>query len=736
MLLLKCLPLILLGSISSIIALVVLQRGYKKVSNFAFASLALAVGGWVLGIAAFLLTNESDLALIWAKVYYFFPLLIGLGMLCFAYLFPNKKQIPKGIFIVAVVSFLGLAVPLFLSQNFLTSGLTYHSWGKEILLNKNHYFFYSLFVCATFLEALRVFYVKSKKLTGLYKAQASLLFTGLIASAILGVLFNLILPGLGNYKLIHLGPLATNFFLITIAYSIIRHRMFDLRLIIVRSAAYALALGFIAVLYGVISYLLSNAAFEASQGTQFKSVLNIALLILVAITFSPVKRLFDKVTNKIFYRDSYDSQELLDELNQVLVASTDMKPLLEKSAAIITKHLKTEFCLFGLKETAYTKQRIFGTSEVHFPQSDIQEVRSLTVRMHKVVISADDLAPSQEKLRGIMQKHNIAVMSRLTPAVDLDFEGIGYILLGYKKSGNPYNKEDLKIMEIISNELVIAIQNALRFEEIEQFNVTLQEKVDMATKKLQRANDKLTTLDETKDEFISMASHQLRTPLTSVKGYISMVLEGDAGELNDMQRKLLDQSFASSQRMVYLIADLLNLSRLRTGKFVIENKPTNLADVIESEVEQLKASAAGRDLTLTYEKPKTFPTLMMDETKMRQVVMNFSDNAIYYTPAGGNIDIKLRETKDSVEFTVNDDGIGIPVAEQHKLFGKFYRAKNAQKARPDGTGLGLFMAKKVIIGQGGAIVFKSKEGKGSTFGFTFSKSKLKVPAHLESAPEK
>jgi signal transduction histidine kinase len=113
------------------------------------------------------------------------------------------------------------------------------------------------------------------------------------------------------------------------------------------------------------------------------------------------------------------------------------------------------------------------------------------------------------------------------------------------------------VLDIIANELVIAIQNALRFEEIEAFTVTLQEKVNEATRQLRRTNEKLKALDETKDEFISMASHQLRTPLTAVKGYVSMVVEGDAGKLNKQQKELLDQAFASSQRMVYLIADLL-----------------------------------------------------------------------------------------------------------------------------------------------------------------------------------
>jgi len=252
----------------------------------------------------------------------------------------------------------------------------------------------------------------------------------------------------------------------------------------------------------------------------------------------------------------------------------------------------------------------------------------------------------------------------------------------------------------------------------------LQEKIDDATKRLQRTNEKLKTLDETKDEFISMASHQLRTPLTSVKGYLSMVLEGDAGETTEMQHKLLDQAFTSSQRMVYLIADLLNVSRLHTGKFVIEPVATNLADVIEGEVRQLQNTAKSRGLELTYTKPEQFPKLMLDETKIRQVIMNFMDNAIYYTPSDGHIQVVLKETEKAIEYTVTDDGIGVPKNERHHLFTKFYRAGNAKKARPDGTGLGLFMSKKVIIAQGGNLIFTSQEGKGSTFGFSFEKSKL------------
>lgn len=292
---------------------------------------------------------------------------------------------------------------------------------------------------------------------------------------------------------------------------------------------------------------------------------------------------------------------------------------------------------------------------------------------------------------------------------------LGVMMFGLRDN---YPKiDDIELIERLGEPVGVALDNKLLFEENK-----------LVLDRLRAANEKMRKMDETKDEFISMASHQLRTPLTSVKGYLSMVLEGDVGDITEQQRKLLDQAYISSQRMVFLIADLLNLSRLRTGKFIIDAMPTNLADVIQSEVGQLVETAKGRGLELTYIKPDNFPTLMLDETKIRQVIMNFIDNAIYYTPQGGHIRVELNQTEQSIEFRVVDDGIGVPKDAQAELFTKFYRAGNARKARPDGTGLGLFMAKKVIVAQGGAIIFKSDEGKGSTFGFTFAKAKIAVPS--------
>ncbi len=293
---------------------------------------------------------------------------------------------------------------------------------------------------------------------------------------------------------------------------------------------------------------------------------------------------------------------------------------------------------------------------------------------------------------------------------------VGILLVGL--TTRPENAGGvIRLLDRISESVGLALDNKLLFEENKH-----------VLRQLKISNAKLRALDETKDDFISMASHQLRTPLTSVKGYLSMVMEGDAGKLTKTQKNMLGQAFFSSQRMVYLIADLLNVSRLKTGKFIIEAAPVNLAQVVEQELGQLQETAKAKHLTFSYDKPKSFPDLMLDETKIRQVIMNFADNAIYYTPAGGTIKVRLLETPASVGLRIEDDGIGVPKSEQHHLFTKFYRAGNARKARPDGTGLGLFMAKKVIVAEGGALIFESQEGKGSTFGFSFSKSKLAVPA--------
>ncbi len=518
--------------------------------------------------------------------------------------------------------------------------------------------------------------------------------------------------------------------LLIFMYAMIYRGLFDIHIFALRAAAYLTSYFLIVflVLLPLAYFLIARLELDINAPSMI-----FGSFVLVGLVYSlqVIRNWFDKLSFNIFFQNYYDAQELINEHNTALVANTDIETLLNESSTIIRKHLNLDSSFYYLEKTSYIDARFFGldTGKEVDIQSFIESISdaSKSIRENNGMLVADLLGSESLKAREFLNEKTVSVVIELSMKSDSQLShnsSFGYMFLGPKKSGNNYDNNDLRALTSLKNELVLAIQNALRYEEIERFNVTLQEKVDEATKKLRNTNEKLKEMDETKDEFISMASHQLRTPLTSVKGYLSMVLEGDAGDIKPMQEKLLSQAFTSSQRMVYLIADLLNVSRLRTGKFIIEPIRANLADIAAGEVEQLHETATSRKLTLEYEKPTDFPDLMLDETKIRQVIMNFIDNAIYYTPSDGTITVALEDKKDSVELTVTDTGMGVPKADQPNLFTKFYRAGNAKKARPDGTGLGLFMAKKVIIEQGGAVIFKSKEGEGSTFGFTLPKADL------------
>jgi signal transduction histidine kinase len=554
------------------------------------------------------------------------------------------------------------------------------------------------------------------------KMQARTVLSGLFATTALAILIIMVLPPLvHNDSFIFLGYFTPYIFTGSLFYSIFRQRFLNFQAIVARSVGYILSLSTLILFFSVVAFGLIRGI-AGSQIDTGQALIFVAVSSLAAITFKPVKDVFDKVSNRVFYRDAYDAKEVIDDLNKVLVANIDIDEIMKKSATSVANHLKLTSCTFVTKPTRSVPRHVAGNTQKKLLDEDSDYLMTTSSQLRRKTIITDELDDNHQKLKTLLNEYEIAALSRML----FQDNNIGFLAVGSKKSGNPISIADCQILEIISNEVSIAIQNALRFEEISHFNITLQQKVEEATKELQVANERLKALDAAKDEFISMASHQLRTPLTAVKGYLSMVLEGDAGDINKNQKDLIKRSFNGTQRMVYLIADLLNVSRLQTGKFVIENKLTNLPEVVSTEVNQLKDTAEARHLTLTYKKPTNFPRLMLDETKVRQVIMNFLDNAIYYTPVGGKIVTSLEATDKDITYTVTDTGIGVPKEDQHRLFAKFYRTDNARKTRPDGTGLGLFMAKKVITAQGGDIIFRSTEGQGSTFGFTFPRDKVEA----------
>jgi PAS domain S-box-containing protein len=236
-----------------------------------------------------------------------------------------------------------------------------------------------------------------------------------------------------------------------------------------------------------------------------------------------------------------------------------------------------------------------------------------------------------------------------------------------------------------------------------------------AEEKLRESFEKLKQIDEMKTEFVSIASHQLRTPLTAIRWFLEMLADDE--KLTAEQKDLLDQISQSSNRMLALVNDLLNVSRLESGKLKVVPKKFDLSATVATIKNEVAPLAAEKSHDLKISAPKNLPPVFADESLLSQVVQNLLSNAIKYTPERGKISVKLKTEKKFVHFEVADNGFGIPADDQKKLFGKFFRSKNVTGTEIDGSGLGLYIARSIVEKSGGKMDFHSVENEGSRFWF-------------------
>ncbi|MCX6785078.1 MAG: GAF domain-containing sensor histidine kinase, partial [Candidatus Komeilibacteria bacterium] len=432
----------------------------------------------------------------------------------------------------------------------------------------------------------------------------------------------------------------------------------------------------------------SNIELE-ERNLYLTSLQKISNLITRSLDFEKVTQsIVDAIANQMGYVGGILS--FIDETKQgIYIGAISNTPTTAKVVNLLPQDPKSY--LVSLQDKENVSIKAIQSKEIQFSSSFYDSVRPALTK---------EVADKIQQMAGVQ-----GVMFVPVYAEDEIVGVLDYILA---KPIEQVSLEEKEMMKSLADQVGIVSRNLQLFRKLEKTNTELRE-----------ANFYLQKLDKAKSEFLSIASHQLRTPLTGIKGYLSMILEGDFGKVEPEIKKVILEVYESSDRLTRLVNVFLNVSRIESGRFQIDKIKFQLADLVTQVVKELNSAALRKKLVLSLKKSKgNIPEVMADKDKIKDVLLNLIDNSIKYTPSG-QIDVSLEKTEDNkIKVMVKDTGVGIDPEEAGKLFAKFSRGDGIAQIDTTGSGLGLYIAKKIVETHGGKIWAESDgKGKGSRFIF-------------------
>jgi signal transduction histidine kinase len=717
---------LLVGAIAnSLLALVTFAKNQRSATNVLFIFLVISLVGWTITNYSSLHTSSNLQTLGWIRNILFFVVLQNTSFFLLVRVFPEvhfsflKNRWVIFAIIYSIITIAVTETP-FLFTDFKDGSPVP---GLGMLLFIPH----ALIFAAGGLIWLIIRYIKA---TGVLRKQLEYFLAGTLLLYTIVPLNNFILPVFfKNSLLVALSPIYPIIFTASVSYAILRHRFLDIRVIVAKSVAYALVLLTVAAIYAAAIFSISNLVLNNKITlTNQQSILYITIAIIVSLTFQPLQTIFTKLTDRIFFKDAYDVQDLLRRLSTIMATNFKLDSLLGYilSDLVGTMRLsKGSFVLLHENEPYLAKAYGFSKS----PHYESSAIAGLANKLEVIVY--DELP--EDGVKHIMKELNAAVAAPLIAEKDF----VGLLLLGEKRSGEVYSQQDLKVVEILAPEISIAVANAQAVDQIEKFNVTLKKEVADATAELQRKNEELgkaleelKSLDVMKDQLIAVTSHELKSPASVIKNYLWVVLHEPDQEtkLSESDHNKLERSFGSLQNLIHLINDILNVSRIEGGRMSVRNEVVNPGEIIKQTIEDYTIKAQEKGLSLSAFGLEESHPIIADKDKFTEVVVNLISNAIKYTDHGSVV-VRV-EIKDNKEiFKVLDTGRGIAKENLPHLFEKFYRedsSLSASNAMTGGTGLGLYITKSYVDLMKGEIGFETEKNKGSTFFFSLPLSRSQL----------
>ncbi len=708
-------------SIGLLLGFFVLYKNPKARLNKSLAFWCASVAFW--SFFYFLWQTEqsnSDLALFWTRVLMLGAVWIPVAYLKVVLVFLNIEERYKKFlnlnYLLSVVFSLLLLTPLMVDHVEPLAGFIF--WPKPGIAYAP---FLMMFVGVSAYSAYLSFRALKTETSAIKRAQIKYLLLGIAISLVGGstnyfLWYNIPIKPYGNL-------FASTYVLFTV-YAIIRYRLLDVRIVVRRIFVY-FGVAFFAY---AIFYLLTWFYNEFFGGVFANGALIIGLAIapLFAFGFYRVDKGMKIFANKYLFSGLYNFQETISRLAGQLTYHTDLVEITD----LITKTIQD---IMGIKKVEVTMLNPRARTKDSLIKYLEKTQRPVVLEELSLFSSDERLKEKPEDLLLIVEQMKKMDISVCLPLVN-NKKLIGSIALGPRLFGDPFTVEDLELLMTLSNQAAIAIDNAELYKEVKDFNKTLKQKVNDQTMTLQ---DKTKVLEEQaehlkkllamRSEFLDIASHQLKTPISVIFGTISMFREGSLKNVpQETQNHLIDNIYQKSLKISQIIRDILQASEFDTEKFSFVEKRIVLVDlnkVLADVIADSQNFANEKKLQLVFIPNPANPQIKSDPDYLEQALFNLVDNALKYTKEG-KVEMLLDENPQSIIIKVKDTGVGIPKDDQARMFGKFERATNAVDMYTDGSGLGLFITREVIQAHpGGTITFISEEGKGTEFIVTIPKTK-------------
>lgn len=702
---------------------IIFFNGRNKKINIIYSLNIVTIIGWIVGMILFR-SAPQETSIFWCTVLYIAPTLIASSFLYFTYIFPTKTD--SNVLLKSILIFLINAIVIVMiawPELIIKEVNIRPSLEKEIIFTK-FYWFYFLYIAGFFSYGFQRLFKKYLKSTGIGRLQVIYLLLGYAIAANLAFVTNLIMPWIGYFFLNWLGQVFTIIMVGFASYAIIRYRLMGIRLAVKRSTVFSAIVIALTAVYAMAAFLLSWIFFGGAYTLKTQIITGLMVALLVAIVFRPLYEWLRRTTDTFLFKGEYQPQELMADISDVLSRTLDLETVVNTLKEKIIRALRvSKMEVVILEEGKITQSH----HEMNFDFSSSQrrglkKIVEYLKKQREALVLEELKREYAEKAQSARSPLLIRELEKLKAALVVPLSVkeklVGLFLLQAKKSGDMFTNEDIKTLEAIAAQAAVAIENARLYEEMKDFSRTLQKEVNRQTKELREANIRLQQLDKAKSEFISLASHQLRTPLSIIKGYISMLLEGTWGDISEKQKEYLEKVYANNERLIKLVDDLLTVSRIESGRLEFDYQILDLSKLVQDIVKEFSQLAEKKGLYLKYVQPaQALPKVKADSLKIRQVIQNLIDNAIHYTKKGGAT-IKLKAEKNKVIFSIEDTGIGISAEEQVNLFEKFSRGRGVTEMHTEGTGLGLYLAAKLVKAHHGRIWVESAgKDKGSTFYF-------------------